>query len=304
MRAMAGLLFIAVLGAGAPVLAASAGDPALKALNSAAFAHNQQKPARVVISQFGQIQGAAPLPASVNAPPLPADALFGSQTFSNGALTSWRGQSVARLQPNGAVDTVSLTEGDVSRGPGGVVLAAPGGRLAADPQSVGVAYDRAWPSALRVGAGRYDLDLSPHAGLAMTNTDGSAIAGASLRLQLPQSKHNRLADLGFASSSAYAASDKGRWFLFAEGSGELVGVHLSRDGRNLMPRAALTLDDGVQRGVVSDTQAGIGWRKGAMQASFGYVHREIRNEASIAANHQTADIKGDMVALTFSFRPH
>ncbi|HEY2661553.1 MAG TPA: hypothetical protein VGI79_17675 [Caulobacteraceae bacterium] len=309
MRATAGLLLIALLGAGAPAaLAAPLNDAALAALNRAAFASpsapDQKKSRRLVVAHFSQGQGATPLAAPADSTPLAADALFASQQSSSHGLTAWRGQSVAKLLPSGAVDTVSLTVGEVSRGPGGVVLAAPGGRLAADPQTVGVAYDRAWPSALRVAGGRYDLDVSPHAGLAMSDTYGSALAGASVRLQLPVSKRERLASLGFAPSSPSSATDKGRWFLFAEGSGELVGVHLSRDGRNLMPRAALTLDDGVQRDVVSDTQAGVGWRKGGVQASFGYVHREIRNDASVAANHQMADIKGDMVALTFSFRPH
>ena len=91
-------------------------------------------------------------------------------------------------------------------------------------------------------------------------------------------------------------------FLFAEGSGELVGVHLSRNGGGFMPRAALTVDDGVQPTVVSDSQAGIGWRKGALQASFGYVHREIKNDMSYDATRQIGDIKGDMVAFSFSLK--
>ncbi len=320
MRAMFGLLLIVILEAGAPMaLAAPSDDPALAALNRAAFGAPgfdtprfdtprfdtgaDIKTSGPVTIQFSQGQGAAPLSASAAAAaPLAADALFAAQQPASPASAHWRVQSASRLRPSGAVDTVNLTVSDVSQGPGGLILAAPNGHWAAQTQSLGLGYDRAWPSTLSVAGGRYDIDLSPHAGLAMADGHASAVAGASLRFQLPRSRRERLASLGFSPSSSSSIADKGRWFLFAEGSGELVGMHLSRDGHGLMPRAALTLDDGVQRDVVSDTQAGIGWRKGGVQASFGYVHREIRNEASIAANHQTPDIKGDMLALTFSLR--
>ncbi len=107
---------------------------------------------------------------------------------------------------------------------------------------------------------------------------------------------------GLADDHSVDSASHGRWFLFAEGSGDLVGLRLNRLGRGLSPSSTMTFAGDIQPTVVADSQAGLGWRRGAMQASFGYVHREIRNAAANDANHPVNDIKGDMVALTFSLR--
>ncbi len=308
MRANLALLLIVLAGGLAQGAQAAGDDPALAALNRAAFAKPQPDTGkhgrRHVEAHLRQGEG-PPSPVASSQAPLAADRLFSSSAWAlSGAAASWRSQSISSQDAAGAVDTVRLTVASVARGPGGLVLAEPGSRFAPDTQSVNLDFERAWPSALSIAGGRYDVDVAPHAGLSMSDYGGSAQAGAAVRLQLPQARSDSVGRrLGFTPDREAASSSHGRWFLFAEGSGELVGVHLSRNGGGLMPRAALTVDDGVRPTVVSDSQAGIGWRKGDLQASFGYVHREIRNEASIAANHQTADIRGDMVAVTFSLRP-
>ncbi len=308
MRANLALLLIVVASGLAQGAHAAGADAALTALNRAAFAKPrpdaEEHGRRHVEAHLRQGQGASSPVASSQAP-LAADQLFSSSPWAlSAAAASWRSQSISSRDSGGAVDTVRLTVASTARGPGGLVLAEPGSRFAPDTQSVNLDFERAWPSALSIANGRYDVDVAPHAGLSMTDYGGSAPAGAAIRLQLPEARSDSVGRrLGFTTDREGASSSRGRWFLFAEGSGELVGVHLSRNGGGFMPHAALTVDDGIQPTVVSDSQAGIGWRRGDLQASFGYVHREIRNDASAAANRQTADIKGDMVAVTFSLRP-
>jgi hypothetical protein len=295
MRAM-GLLMIALTGGGAQAAQAAASDSTLAALNQAAFVQPQAPGANPNSTRFKphfrQGEGPAPIAATGSQTPLATDKLFSSRAWALGGGTD-----------DGVTDTVSMTVGTQTRGPAGIVLAVPTGRLEPETSSVNLDYRRAIPSALSISGGRYAVDLAPHAGLAMSGAGGSALAGAEVRLQLPQSRSTSIAGgLGFAPDRA-AASSRGRWFLFAESSGELVGVHLTRSG-GLMPRANMTVDDGVEPTVVSDSQAGLGWRKGDMQASFGYVHREIKNDMAFDNQRQIGDIKGDMVAFTFSLRSH
>jgi hypothetical protein len=299
MRAITGLLLFAL--AGGLAQGAQAGDDTtLAALNRAAFDKPKQAAATPLKPRFKidfhQGEGVVP-PLQSNEAPLAADRLFSERTWAlSGGQASWNSQSVSRLHDDGAVDTLRMTVGETARGPGGVVLASPGGRLAPETSSVNLDYEHSVP----LTGGRFALDVEPHAGVSVNDGGSSALAGAAVRLQLPQHRDSIAGQLGFEPDHQ-ADSSRGRWFLFAEGSGELVGMHLSRGG-GLMPRANLTVDDGAQPTVVSDSQAGIGWRKGALQASFGYVHREIKNDMSYDATRQIGDIKGDMVAFSFSLR--
>ena len=65
---------------------------------------------------------------------------------------------------------------------GGVVLARPDALLDPDAEAFDVTYTRGWPSALKMTAGRYALDVTPHAGFGVNNAGGTAEAGAMLRL--------------------------------------------------------------------------------------------------------------------------
>ena len=181
--------------------------------------------------------------------------------------------------------------------------ASPLSRREADLVGERFSADGAWPGRLRLASGGYDIEVAPRAGLSWSALGGSARAGAQIQVGPHLESANPIDRLGLAPDRPAAPMDKGRWFLFAQGSGEVLGVHLSRDGRGLLPSAALTLDGDASLHIVSDSQAGVGWRKGAMQASFGYVHREIENGAAWSGTRNPGDIKGDMVAFTFSLRP-
>ena len=52
--------------------------------------------------------------------------------------------------------------------------------------------------------------------------------------------------------------------------------------------------------LVSDAQVGVGWRKGAVQTSVGYMHREIKPRHGLMGVESKDD---DLIAVSFSFKP-
>ena len=52
--------------------------------------------------------------------------------------------------------------------------------------------------------------------------------------------------------------------------------------------------------LVSDAQAGVGWRRGPIQASVGYIHREIKPRHGLKGVENKDD---DLIAVSFSFKP-
>ncbi len=208
-------------------------------------------------------------------------------------LAVWRSSEVSFPAQNGAVDTLRVSVGGLARGRGGVVFARPDSLLAPDAETFDVSFTRGWPSAFSLGDGRYALDISPHAGLAFGDSGGSAEAGALVRFG------RRLATrvgqrLGITANASPAESG---FFLFAAASGRAVGVSVAPGPAGLRSGWA----GEATTGLVSDAQAGVGWRRGDMQASLGYVHRNVRNETAMAGPVNYHD---SMVALSFSITPH
>jgi hypothetical protein len=97
-----------------------------------------------------------------------------------------------------------------------------------------------------------------------------------------------------------AYGDQGRFYLFAAVRGQAVGMNLVSVAGSGLHRDGWSSD--ASSALVGDGQLGIGWRKGGMEADFGYVHRgvHIRN-APRGASDSYAD---DMAAVSFTFRPH
>jgi hypothetical protein len=247
--------------------------------------------------------GAFILPAYSGTGVNPAE-LAGAGRLVNGqglAVSSTREVSVT--EPGGAVDSVRMTVNGLQRAPGGVVLAAPGGLFAADTQDVDLRYTRGWPSLLKLSAGGYGLEVSPHAGFGVSSNGGSAEAGATVRFGTGAAA--KIAHgLGLRTVDPDSFAGKGRWYLFAAASGQALGLNMTGNGQG-----------GVQRGwtsettnsvsTVSDAQAGVGWRKGDMLASFGYIHREIRgvSDPQFGPANQ-GKFSDSMVALSLSLHPH
>jgi len=165
-------------------------------------------------------------------------------------------------------------------------------RSANDPHAENVAVIRMWPKALTFDQGDVSFDVSPHAGL--SRSGGSAEAGATIEVSRSETAADRLKAMGVKDGATFG--DKGRWYLFAAASGRAVGLNMLH-GENGWDRSVST--DPSSK-LVGDTQVGIGWRKGAMQSSFGYVHRKVKGEHLMYGIDPHDD---DMVAFSLSLKP-
>lgn len=165
-----------------------------------------------------------------------------------------------------------------------------------EDRAVDVAVTRGWPAAVSVGAGKYALDVTPHAGLGFGGAGGSAEAGATVRFGKKMGDQV-VNSLGVQDGREFG--QRGRWYLFAAASGQAVGLNMLRSGEGDWSGAGVSSDASSK--LVGDGQAGVAWRKGPMQASFGYVHRKIRAKDQIMG---MATQKDEMLAFSFSLRPH
>jgi hypothetical protein len=197
----------------------------------------------------------------------------------------------------GPVDSLRISVGGVLEAPGGVPLDPK--RAAFDARDYDVSLIRTWPAAVSFEAGKFDVDVSPHAGVGVGNRGGSAEAGAEVRLSAPKTREERaveqLKDMGVGDGSQFG--DRGRWYLFAAASGRAVGLNMLR-GSEGWDRAGWTTDPTSE--LVGDAQVGVGWRKGAVQTSLGVVHREVRGENMIFGQKTRDDT---VAAFSFSIRP-
>ncbi len=203
----------------------------------------------------------------------------------------WRSaDGVAHVAANGsAIDTVRISVGEVGRG-------APLNLNSYDARDYEVRLIRDWPAAVRYAGQGYDLDVTPHAGFGVSNLGNSAEAGATVTLgRRGDAIASRLDSLGVRDGAAFGGT--GRWYLFAAASGRAMGFNMLRDGANGLNRS---WSQDSSSTLVGDAQVGVGWRKGAMQTSFGYIHREVKGDHMVWGQ----DTKGDsMVAFSLSIKP-
>ena len=235
----------------------------------------------------------------------PVRLLPNPQMSSDGPVL-WRSGEVLlespRAQEAGAIDSLRMTIGAVARLPAGLALGRNLESADLDARTFDLSYTRGWPSALTLKAGAYDLDLSPHAGLGMSNAGGSAEAGAMVRFgsNLDTDMVQRVASgLGIHAVDGARYGEQGRWYLFAAASGRAVGLNMTRDSQTGdLRRSGWSIDPSAA--IIGDSQAGLGWRKGAMQASLGYLHREIKSEFGVRGSGGGGD---SMVAFSMSIHP-
>ena len=176
-------------------------------------------------------------------------------------------------------------------GPGLLPPAAEHGDLTAPGYVV-----RQWPGAVSFGAGAFDIDVSPHASLAFDRFgESQAEAGATVQLSRADAAAERLKALGVKDGAEFG--DRGRWYLFAAASGRAVGLNMLH-GEGGWNRAGWSTDPTSK--LVGDTQVGVGWRKGPMQTSLGYVRREVKGDHLMQGVDPQAD---SMVAFSFSIKP-
>jgi hypothetical protein len=238
-------------------------------------------------SPIGGASAGLPLNAEVSAYP------FVDSWSSRSASPSWLSQSrTVGLRPGDGWTLSTVSQ----RVAAGAVLGEPQADTL-QPVSYDLSYTRAWPSAFSLAMGKYGLDVSPHATLGAGGSGRTAGAGVTARF----GKHlaNDLAQrLGVRDTAAFG--DQGRFYLFAASSGTAVGFNLlRRDGD--WTRAGFSQDATSE--LIGDTQAGVGWRKGSMQASMGYVHREVKiRQGATDGLMGAADRNDNLVALSFSIK--
>ena len=287
MRPLAGLAIVFAMTTGAAGAAQAAdasveGDAAL--LMSAAFSADTRTPAS-------------------DADPI--GALLDRQTTRKGVgATGWTSNHVVLGRSHGGVNGLRVSVGGPLKGLDGRPLAlAPVAvdRADLDAQSYEISLTRDWPGAVSVSNGRYALDVTPHAGVGMTSLGGSAEAGATVTLGQTgrESSEDRvrsgLSAMGVRDGADFG--DTGRWFIYAAASGRAVGLNVLKDQANGWDRA--WSQDSAST-MISDAQLGVAWRKGAMQTSLGYVHREVKGEHMLMGQEAKDD---SLVAFSLSIKP-
>lgn len=212
---------------------------------------------------------------------------------------SWRSNAFShQAQPGGPIDSVRVsmagTAPTAAYAP--LTLSRPD---AYELREVDVTVTRGWPSAVMLKGRKYALDVTPHAGLGFGGAGGSAEAGAMVRLGKKKNMGDRVTDALGVREGDTAFGGRGRWYIYAAASGRAVGFNMLRGQNGDWSRAGLTQDTTSR--LIGDSQAGVAWRKGPMQASLGYIHREMKAKEGIMG---LATQKDDVVALSFSLKPN
>ena len=238
----------------------------------------------------------APRTAAPDAQPLAR--VMDRETYVPGdGLVRWNTNEVqlSNAAADGPVDTLRVSVGGTLRTPGGLPLNLD--RSQFQPQAYEISVIRDWPGALSYGARGFDVDLSPRAGVGMTNLGASAEAGAELRVsKRGDAAADRLRAMGVKDGARFG--DQGRWYLFAAASGRAVGLNMLKND-NGWDRAGWTTDSASS--LVGDAQLGVGWRRGDLQTSLGYVHREMKGAHMIFGQDTRED---SMVAFSLSIKPN
>ncbi|MBP7815728.1 MAG: DUF2219 family protein [Phenylobacterium sp.] len=217
-----------------------------------------------------------------------------SETYVPGeGVARWKVAEVAFARPAlGAVDALRVSVGQIARTPG-ALPPRPGQAVATDTGAYAVSYTRGWPNLWAVEAGKFDVDFTPHAGVGLSNAGGEAEAGAVVRLR--KKAEGWANSLGVRDGARFG--DQGRWYLFAAASGRAVGLNLQRSNGDWGNRG---LSTDTSSALINDIQAGVGWRRGSMQASLAWMRRKVKAAHTLMGWDHRDD---SMVAVTVSVKP-
>jgi len=207
--------------------------------------------------------------------------------------TQWRTTEFAPASKAKGAPELKISLGGTMRGPDGLPVLHPDKDAAFEPEGFDVRVKQDWP-AVRLDAGEQDLQITPQAEIAFSDAGPGAGAGATVSLE--DKVAGKLGGLGVRDGRSFG--DRGRWYLYAATSGRSVGLNVLRGAEGRFRREGWSTDG--TSALVSDAQAGVGWRKGPMQASVGYMHREIKPKHGLAGIDTKDD---DLVAVSFSFKP-
>jgi hypothetical protein len=244
----------------------------------------------------GLSYGAILLPPYTGAGSDSARLMGSSRAVDSRGVATWSSGEVVLGDSPAGVDSVRMSVGAVARAPGGLVSARPDGLFDPDAQAFDVRYVHGWPSILKWSAAGYDLDVTPHAGLGVSSAGGTAEAGAMVRFGADMGA--RMArKLGLREVDGASFGGRGRWYLFAAASGQAVGLNMT-GGAPGLPRSSWSAE--ATSALISDAQAGVGWREGDLQASFGYVHREIKAQTLDPNGSNLSKVSDSMLAFSLS----
>lgn len=286
MRSLAGLATV--------LICAAAGAAGAQTLSSNSLTI---PPAGAETAALAILNQAAFAPRTASDSVDPISSLIEREAYEPGAGPVRWATGEARLSrsSDGPVDSLRVSVGGALRTPGGVPLNL--SRAQYDAEAYEVALTRDWPAALSYEGKVFGLDVTPHAGVGVTNIGGSAEAGATLQLsqRVGEATAERLKALGLRDGARFG--DRGRWYLFAAASGRAVGLNMLH-GETGWDRAGWTQD--ATSALVGDAQLGVGFRKGPVQTSLGYIHREVRGQNMLWGIDPKSD---SMVAFSLSIKP-
>ena len=222
----------------------------------------------------------------------PRAALFAAP-FARQVLTP--DSSATQLIPFGPSGGYQLAGGPSPYATGAAIL-QPSYLSAADEG----AFSLGGRPALSVSGAGYDVTFTPQGAVEARNGVSSTRAGALV--QVGADVQGRVMEglnrLGLHTVSGADLENRGRVYLFAAYSGREVGFNIARGSQGGFQRLGWSAEGAST--LVSDAQAGFGWRKGAMQASLGYVHRDVNsNDAGFGAVGMQK-LSDNMVAFSFS----
>jgi len=186
------------------------------------------------------------------------------------------------------------TAGPLRRLDGAPVPTGPAESLGMEAEAYDVSFVRGWPTLVGYTQSGLEVTLTPHAGFGVGSRGGSAEAGATVRIGRDL---DRLVPEG-----QDAFGQRGRWYIYAAGSGRAVGYNFARTRDGDYARSGYSHDSGVFLG---DAQLGVAWRRGDMQSSFGIIYREIEAEGLHVGSRSgiDTDVSEGMVAFQLSIKP-
>jgi hypothetical protein len=203
-------------------------------------------------------------------------------------LQGWSVRQASLPAGGGAVDQLRISSDGAINPAGGMA-----------GQAYGIDYIRGWPSAWSLQAAGYSFDITPHAGVGMTSFGRSTEAGATFKVGDAKSAiADKLEAMGVQTERPYGGA--GRWYLYAA----VRSQTLDANAQGVSPGnvARISWVTAPTPALLSDSLVGLGWSRGAIDASIGYVQRQTK---VINAPVGVSDgLNEAVVALSFSFRPH
>lgn len=161
-----------------------------------------------------------------------------------------------------------------------------------DDDAYDVRFTRGWAAAQGYTESGLEVELTPHAGVGVSDQGNSAEAGATLKIGSGIIDSVRDGDRAFG--------DRMRWYLYAAGSGRAVGYNFARNRDGRFDRSGVSHDSGSFLG---DASVGVALRRGDVQGSFGYVYREIEAKGLRGGQGFDRDVTEGLVAFQLSIKP-